>query len=210
MGFIEELRQQRWDDHRFYHHNRINQALHLVSACCFLASYVLIFIDPVMAVFVGWLLAFVLRQIGHFYFEPTTYDEVNNASHEHKESVKVGYNLKRKIVLITVWIGSAALLYAQPAMFGLFTLGEFANSYLHNLAMLWLFTGIGALLFRTIHLFFLMGVQSGLVWFTKILTDPFHDVLIYHKSPYYIIKGDMYDTMEDWYDESLVKQKFTA
>jgi len=44
MTFMEELRQQRWDDHRFYHHNRINQVLHLLSACCFLVSYVMLFI----------------------------------------------------------------------------------------------------------------------------------------------------------------------
>jgi hypothetical protein len=29
MTFLEELHKQRWDDHRFYHHNRINQTLHL-------------------------------------------------------------------------------------------------------------------------------------------------------------------------------------
>lgn len=34
-GFFEALRVQRWDDHRFYHHSRINQALHLVSAISF-------------------------------------------------------------------------------------------------------------------------------------------------------------------------------
>ena len=31
-SFAEELRTQRWDDHRYYHHSRINQSLHLVSA----------------------------------------------------------------------------------------------------------------------------------------------------------------------------------
>jgi len=30
--FLEELRQQRWDDHRFYHQSRVNQTLHLFSA----------------------------------------------------------------------------------------------------------------------------------------------------------------------------------
>ena len=35
MGFFEELRQQRWDDHRYYHHNRVNQALHFFSAMSF-------------------------------------------------------------------------------------------------------------------------------------------------------------------------------
>ncbi len=31
-GFLTHLREQRWDDHRYYHHSRVNQALHLVSA----------------------------------------------------------------------------------------------------------------------------------------------------------------------------------
>src|ERR1700757_1616406 len=104
MSFADELHQQRWDDHRYYHHNRVNQTLHLVSACCFLSSYVLLFINPVAAVMVGWLLAMITRQIGHFFFEPKTYDEVNQATHEYKESVKVGYNLQRKVVLLSIWI----------------------------------------------------------------------------------------------------------
>lgn len=95
MNFRTELQQQRWDDHRFYHHNRVNQLLHLLSASCFVASYYLIFVDPVAAVMVGWLLAMVLRQIGHFIFEPKNYDAVNQVTHEYKESVKVGYNLRR-------------------------------------------------------------------------------------------------------------------
>ena len=39
------------------------------------------------------------------------------------------------------------------------------------------------------------------VWMTKILTDPFHDIKIYQKAPYYILKGEMYDKMEDWYED---------
>lgn len=194
MNFFDELRQQRWDDHRYYHHNRVNQALHLLSACCFLMSYVLLFTNPVAAVFVGWLLAMILRQVGHFFFEPKTYDAVNDATHEYKESVKVGYNLQRKIFLLSVWMLSPIVLYFKPDFLNVF--GVETNSYLSNLAMLWLFIGVGALFFRTIHLFFIMGIQSGMVWFTKILTDPFHDIKIYYKSPYYILKGEMYDEMK--------------
>jgi hypothetical protein len=200
MKFYEELQQQRWDDHRYYHHNRVNQMLHLLSACCFLASYLLIFINPVAAVMVGWLLAMILRQVGHFYFEPKTYDDVNEASHEYKESVKVGYNLRRKVVLLSVWVLSPAVLYVDPTLFGLLEAHQDLYGFINNLAILWLFVGLGAIVFRTVHLFFLMGVQSGLVWFSKILTDPFHDIKIYHKSPYYLMKGDLYDDMSDWYD----------
>ena len=35
--FLRTLEVQRWDDHRYYHHSRINQSLHLVSAISFLS-----------------------------------------------------------------------------------------------------------------------------------------------------------------------------
>jgi len=203
MDFFEELRQQRWDDHRYYHHNRVNQALHLFSAMSFLLSYYYLFKDPVKAVMLGWLIAMMLRQIGHFFFEPKTYDDVNNASHEYKEKVKVGYNLHRKIILLGVWLLSPLILLMSPSFFGLFEQASSSYDYLYNTSILWLIVGIGAILFRTVHLFFIMGVQSGLVWCSKIMTDPLHDIYIYYKSPYLLLKGDMYDEMNDWYDEGL-------
>jgi hypothetical protein len=106
-------------------------------------SYYLIFVDPLAAVMVGWLLAMVLRQIGHFFFEPKTYDADNQATHEYKESVKVGYNLRRKVVLLSIWI--------------------------------------------------LVPIE---LWF---ITDPFHDIKIYHRAPLHILRGNLYDDMTDWY-----------
>lgn len=201
MTFLEELHQQRWDDHRFYHHNRINQSLHLASALCFLASYGLLFFNPVLAVMVGWLLAMVLRQIGHFYFEPKTYDEVNQASHAYKESVKVGYNLRRKVVLLGIWVLAPAVLAVEPTLFGWFDAEEVRRGLIYNTAMLWLVIGIGAVVFRTVQLFFLKGVQSGLVWCSKILTDPLHDIKIYRKAPVLALRGELYDDMSEWYAE---------
>jgi hypothetical protein len=200
MTFMQELRQQRWDDHRYYHHNRINQTLHLVSATCFLGSYALLFVHPAAAVFVGWVLAMVTRQVGHFVFEPQTYDEVNQATHEYKESVKVGYNLQRKVVLLSVWVAAPFALYADPTLFG--WLGA-SGSFWSNLAFVWLVIGLAAVLARTIQLCLVKSVQSGLVWCTKILTDPFHDIMIYYKAPYYMLKGEMYDDMSDWYDDAV-------
>lgn len=199
MTFLEELHQQRWDDHRYYHHNRVNQLLHLLSASCFVASYYLIFVDPIAAVMVGWLLAMLLRQVGHFFFEPKTYDKVNDVSHDYKESVKVGYNLRRKVILLSIWIMVPAVLWLIPDLFGLLGDNLVDKGLLYNTAILWLFTGVGAVLFRTVQLFRLMGFQSGLVWATKIITDPFHDIKIYHRAPLHIIKGEMYDDMTDWY-----------
>ena len=93
QSFLRALEIQRWDDHRYYHHSRINQSLHLLSAICFLVAYVMLFTDPAVAAFVAWLGAMVSRQVGHFFFEPKGYDHVNRATHEHKEDIKVGYNL---------------------------------------------------------------------------------------------------------------------
>jgi hypothetical protein len=192
--FFEELKEQRWDDHRFYHHSRVNQTLHLVSACSFLVTYALLFTHPVAAALFGWTFAMCIRQVGHFFFEPKGYDEENQATHEYKEAVKVGYNLRRKVVLHSLWAAVPLVLYVAPSMFGIFsTPWTDLGGYLGHLARLWIGLAAGALLFRTIHLFFLRGVQTGLVWFTKILTDPFHDIYLYRKAPLALLRGEMID-----------------
>ena len=33
--------------------------------------------------------------------------------------------------------------------------------------------------------------KPGLVWATKIVTDPIHDVMLYHKSPIYLLRGEL-------------------
>jgi hypothetical protein len=30
---------------------------------------------------------------------------------------------------------------------------------------------------------------------TKILTDPFHDIKLYHMAPLYLLRGELFDTM---------------
>ena len=115
-SFLEQLRVQRWDDHRYYHHSRINQSLHFVSAISFLIGYVMMFFDPLVSALIGWLVSMTSRQAGHFFFEPRGYDHINQASHEHKEDIKVGYNLRRKVVLMTIWALSPVVLYADPTL----------------------------------------------------------------------------------------------
>jgi len=194
--FLKALEEQRWDDHRYYHQNRINQSLHLLSSICFIYCYVLLFTSPVEAALVGWLIAMLPRQAGHFFFEPKGYDEVNKATHEYKEQVKLGYNLKRKVVLLAVWVLASVVLYQNPNLFGVFEPATDSAGFVHNLSLLWLAIAMGAVLFRTVYLFFLKDVQTGLVWLTKILTDPFHDVKLYYKAPLYVLRGEMLDPME--------------
>ena len=193
--FLEALEVQRWDDHRYYHHSRINQSLHFLSALSFLCSYLLLLKYPVAAALVGWLLAMVSRQVGHFFFEPKGYDEINDATHEYKEAVKVGYNLQRKRVLMAVWAASPIVLYFDPPFVGIFAPQASPAEFVDHMAMLWIAIGVAGLLFRTVQLFFVRDVQTGLVWMTKILTDPFNDLVLYHRSPLHLARGELIDPM---------------
>ncbi len=195
--FLQALRTQRWDDHRYYHHSRINQSLHLFSALSFVAGYAFMFIDPIVAAFIGWGLAMVSRQAGHFFFEPRGYDAVNQVTHEYKEEIKVGYNLQRKVVLMGLWLAAPLLLYVDPTLFGLFAEPAQGAELLRRIGAVWLVLGIGGLLFRALQLFVIQDVQTGLVWVTKILTDPFHDIKLYHKAPLALLRGELIDPMPD-------------
>ena len=192
-GFLHALKMQRWDDHRYYHHSRINQALHLVSAVSFLCAYALAFKDPAMAALIGWLVAMTSRQAGHFFFEPKGYDEVNQATHEHKEEIKVGYNLQRKIVLLAIWALSPLPLLFDPTLFGIFEAHRTTAEFVRHVAQIWLFVALGGLLFRTVQLFVIKDVQTGLVWIAKIVTDPFHDIKLYYKAPFHLLRGELID-----------------
>jgi hypothetical protein len=193
LSFLEELREQRWDDHRFYHQSRVNQALHLFSATCFLASYVMIAYNPLAAAILGWVVAMWSRQIGHFFFEPKGFDRVNGMSFEDKESVKVGFNLQRKVILLAAWAIVPVVLWVNPSFFGVLDGG---TSYFDRLGILWWALAGVALLARTLWLCTTRSMQTGLVWFTKILTDPFHDWKLYYKSPFYLLKGQWIDPMD--------------
>jgi hypothetical protein len=195
LTFLEELEEQRWDDHRYYHQSRINQSLHLFSACCFLVTYGLTFYSPAYAALFGWPIAMWIRQIGHFFFEPKGYDEVNKATFEHKEAIKVGFNLQRKVILLAVWAAVPVLLALSPSFFGLVAPYQGWKGFLHHMGTAWFILGISGLLARTLYLCLFRSVQTGLVWCTKILTDPFHDIQIYHRSPLYLLKGELIDPM---------------
>src|SRR3954447_20695106 len=148
-NYLEQLRIQRWDDHRYYRHSRINQSLHFVSALSFLFAYLWLFIDPAISALVGWLVSMTSRQAGHFFFEPHDYDHINHATHEYKEEIKVGYNLQRKVVLMAVWAGSPLLLFIDPTLFGLFKAPASIPDVIRNVGKLWLLIGGAGLLFRT-------------------------------------------------------------
>jgi hypothetical protein len=71
-----------------------------------------------------------------------------------------------------------------------------ADQWLHQLGMLWLALGVGALRLpdrsscssaRTC-----APASSGA---SKIITDPFHDVMLYWRAPLYLLRGELLDPM---------------
>jgi hypothetical protein len=194
--FFETVATQRWDDHRYYHHSRINQFLHLISAMSFLVAYVFLFIDPVVSALVAWLVSMTTRQIGHFFFEPKDYDHVNQATHEHKEEIKVGYNLFRKIVLLSICAAIPVIAYWMPDALQWAVPEAYEDTPIRMTAMAWLFLGAGGLVFRVLQLWKQENLTAGLAWAYKIITDPVHDIKMYHKAPLYLLRGQMIDPMD--------------
>jgi len=192
---LQELSRQRWDDHRYYHHCRINQSLHLLSALSFVAAYVLLFIDPALAAILAWCVSMTTRQAGHFFFEPRGYDHVNAVSNEHKEAIKVGYNIRRKIVLMAVWVAIPLLLWLAPALGGLIEPASTLRGYVHDVGIAWLALGVAGLLVRVLQLELTQNLRTALAWLLKILSDPFHDIWLYHRAPLALLRGERYDPM---------------
>ena len=193
--FLQTLQTQRWDDHRYYHHNRINQTLHLISAVSFVVAYAWLFIDPVVSALIAWLVSMTTRQAGHFFVEPHDYDVVNQATHAHKEDIKVGYNLRRKVVLMGLWALVPVVLWIAPAGFGSWTPAASAEEFIRHVGAVWLALGAAGLLFRAGQLLVSQGAMTAAVWVSKILTDPFHDIMLYHKAPLYLMRGELMDPM---------------
>ncbi|TFV34673.1 hypothetical protein E4K66_30200 [Bradyrhizobium frederickii] len=203
MSLSGMLRTQRFDDYRFYHQSTVNQTLHLFSAAIFLFCYALLFVDPALAGIVGWL-AMLTRQTGHFFFEPNGYDAVNDVSNEYKEAIKVGYNQTRKIILLLVWGSAPIALYFHPTLFGVFDPPAGRLDFIRHVGTLWLAIGIGGGLARMLQLFVTRDLTTGLVWSFKVLTDPFHNIALYWRSPLKLMRGELLDTAiadADWGEE---------
>ena len=194
-AFLQTLQTQRWDDHRYYHQSRINQSLHFVSAISFLVAYVMLFIDPAIAALIGWCVSMGTRQSGHFFFEPRGFDRVNNVTDDYKEAIKVGYNMQRKTVLIAVWALIPVLLWLQPSVFGLIEPASTVNGMVHDVGIAWLALAVAGLSFRVLQLWVKDNLFTGLVWLSKILTDPFHDIVLYWKAPLALLRGERLDPM---------------
>ena len=98
-------------------------------------------------------------------------------------------------LLVAIWAVAPCALLADPSLGGLLVPAADRGALLEQVGLIWLVVGAGGLLFRTVHLFFIRDVRTGLVWMTKILTDPFNDIRLYHRAPLHLMRGQLIDPM---------------
>jgi len=67
------------------------------------------------------------------------------------------------------------------------------ETFFNRVGMGWLWLGILGVTFRSVQLMIQQNFETAITWVIKILTDPFHDVIIYRKSPFYLLKGQLID-----------------
>jgi hypothetical protein len=59
----------------------------------------------------------------------------------------------------------------------------------------WLALGAAGLLVRVLQLALTQSPRTALAWLLKILSDPFHDIWLYHRAPLALLRGERYDPM---------------
>ena len=137
------------------------------------------------------------RQLGHFVFEPTGFDSVNNVSNDYKEAVKVGYNLRRKVVLLSACALIPALALVHPAALNWLVPESNEGDFFALVGLSWVMLGVIGVLFRVAQIWLRSSLMEGVAWAIKIITDPFHDIYLYHKAPWQLLQGQRYATAEE-------------
>jgi hypothetical protein len=85
--------------------------------------------------------------------------------------------------------------WLQPSLFGLIEPATDFGGFVHDVGIAWLALGTAGSLFRVLQTV-QRGALTGLAWMVKILTDPFHDIWLYHRAPLALPRGELIDPMQ--------------
>lgn len=163
--FYAEVMRRKHDDHVASHSHPLNQLLHLLSSSVFIYCYVLIFADLTTAVTAS-LAALFVRQFGHAVIEPPCHD---------KEELLLGFNTPNKTMLVAAY---CAIPLANMLGADAWTWTAFLDKW-PTVARHWWGLTLVVVFGRVAYLAWLHDFQTSMVWFVKLVTDPFTDIKAY-------------------------------
>jgi len=165
QSFYTAVMKRKEDDHHASHNNAWNQYLHLLSSSAFIYCYAILIADLTTAMFVGLASLFV-RQFGHAVLEPACHEE---------EALLLGYNTPSKSLIVLVF---AAIPIAVMAQAGVWTLAGF-RALSDVIALQWFRWTLIVVFGRVAYLTWKHDFRIAMIWFVKLVTDPFTDIIAY-------------------------------
>jgi glutamate-1-semialdehyde 2,1-aminomutase len=164
-SFYTEVMRRKADDHHASHSDRANQLLHLVSSSAFIYCYLVIFSDLTLAMCLGLASLFV-RQFGHAVLEPTCHD---------KEATLLGYNTRNKTIIVFGYLLIPAVSAARADVWSF----EAMRQGLPLVAQQWFAWTVAVVGGRVAYLIWKFDFRTSMIWYVKLVTDPFTDVITY-------------------------------
>ncbi len=164
--FYAEIMQRKHDDHVASHSNLINQFFHLLSSSVFIFCYIFIFFDLTQAMCIG-LTALFVRQFGHAILEPPSHD---------KEQALLGFNTRDKSFLVAGYLLLPMLHLLKAGSISLGTLASIVPAVAHE----WFFLTAAVVLGHVTFLMWKFDFRTSMIWFVKLITDPFTDLAAYY------------------------------
>jgi glutamate-1-semialdehyde 2,1-aminomutase len=164
-AFYAAVMERKEDDHHASHNNAWNQLLHLASSSVFVYCYVSIFADLTTAMCLG-LASLLVRQFGHAVLEPACHEE---------EALLLGYTTRDKSLIVAGYLLIPLIDMLQG---GVWTFGAF-TTLLSEIARHWFQWTVFVVLLRVAYLAWKHDFRISMIWFVKLVTDPFTDIIAY-------------------------------
>jgi len=153
----------------------------------FLCAYVMAFSDPAMAALIGWLIAMTTRQVGHS--SSSRAATIRSTMHRRLQGRDQG-RIQHPSA------SSCCSLSGPPRFSFWFSIQRCSGSsspcryaeFIRHVGEVWLVVGLAGIAFaRSSCSSSRIFDRTGVV--TKIATDPFHDIKLYHRAPLHLLAG---------------------
>ena len=116
--------------------------------------------------------ALFVRQIGHAILEPPSHD---------KEKLLLGFNTRNKTLIAGGYILIPIVQAGKLLRNGSLSLEAFALT-MPTVAEQWFLLTLAAVFGRILYLIWVHDFRSSMLWFIKLITDPFTDIIAYYSS----------------------------